>query len=89
MTLHVKMMCDCDVQQLQMQEKIKLQLELLDAIQSRRTVLCIVIRDIDPDQQDDNARARVFKQHLETTWEQLIKPPGLQASNIDDYFQVQ
>ncbi len=72
-----------------MQEKIRLQQELLDTTQSRRTVLCIVIRDIDPDQQDDHARAEAFKHHLETTWEQLIKPPSLQASNIDDYFQVQ
>lgn len=71
-----------------MQEKIRLQLQLLDTTQSRRTVLCIVIRDIDPDQQDDNAQARAFKHHLETTWKQLIKPPGLQASNIDNYFQV-
>lgn len=52
--------------------------------------LFIVVRDIAPeDQQDDYARANMFKRNLDEVWQQVVKPPHLQASRIDDYFQVQ
>ena len=52
--------------------------------------LFIVVRDIAPqDQQDDYARANTFKQNLDEAWQHIVKPPHLQASRIEDCFQVQ